>query len=454
MQSLSPFWLWDSPDFDSLQASEYQDAVLKVIALADVLLLVTSREKYADQSLWQLLEWLAPLDKPLLVCLNKINAQEEAALKSSFLKRYEQQLGNSNPPGIICIEHIRGLDHRASQLPTELGERIREQIEILAQASQQQDRRRITWQYIIRNFETWTQPLTAELQAQRQWQAVIDSTLDGAMDQYQRDYLDHPQHYDSFNRALAELLTLLEIPGVAAPLSKARKVITWPARKLIDIGRSYFSAGTSQAQAGFSDEHNPELSVLSLICANSISSLQQQARRHSEQQAHLQTWWLDLAEILQQQQTRLQSDYEHKAVAYQQDFQQQIELAAQSMYDNLQQQPATLNGLRAARVTADAAGVALALKTGGIGVNDLILAPAMLSLTNMLTEGALGKYIDRVKAKLRIKQAQTVKQQIMQNHFFGELTKLCAQLNPDRHLQISERELSRAQQELKINRAE
>jgi len=44
--------------------------------------------------------------------------------------------------------------------------------------------------------------------------------------------------------------------------------------------------------------------------------------------------------------------------------------------------------------------VVLAVKSGGLGAVDLVVAPAMLSLTTLLTEGALGQYMHRVQKKL------------------------------------------------------
>jgi len=87
-----------------------------------------------------------------------------------------------------------------------------------------------------------------------------------------------------------------------------------------------------------------------------------------------------------------------------QEFEPEIELAAKKLYEQLQSQPALLNTLRAARATADAAAVALAVKSGGLAPADLVLAPAMLSVTTLLTESALGRYLDTVKEDLKRRQ--------------------------------------------------
>ena len=51
-----PVIVWDTPDFDSVNSRDYRDLVPTVCALADAILLVVSREKYADQSVWHLLD--------------------------------------------------------------------------------------------------------------------------------------------------------------------------------------------------------------------------------------------------------------------------------------------------------------------------------------------------------------------------------------------------------------
>jgi len=79
----------------------------------------------------------------------------------------------------------------------------------------------------------------------------------------------------------------------------------------------------------------------------------------------------------------------------------------------LQEHPATLNGLRGARITTDAAAVVIALKTGGIGLHDLILAPAMLSFSTMLTEGAVGRYMKSIEEKLKIIQLKSMNEYVL-----------------------------------------
>ena len=78
-----------------------------------------------------------------------------------------------------------------------------------------------------------------------------------------------------------------------------------------------------------------------------------------------------------------------------------MEKTAQRLYHKLQEQPLVLNSLRATRVTTDAAAIALTLQMGGIGVHDLIFAPAMLTVTSLLAESAIGSYMHKVEHELK-----------------------------------------------------
>ena len=51
---LAPITVWDSPDFDSISATNYSEAVLVTAALADIIIFVVSKDKYADRSVWNL----------------------------------------------------------------------------------------------------------------------------------------------------------------------------------------------------------------------------------------------------------------------------------------------------------------------------------------------------------------------------------------------------------------
>ena len=128
----------------------------------------------------------------------------------------------------------------------------------------------------------------------------------------------------------------------------------------------------------------------------------------------------------------LVEEFDSGVTAYQDKFQPRIDDAAKRLYSKLEQQPALLNSLRAARVTAEAASVALAVKSGGLAPADLLVAPAMLSVTTLLTESVLGQYMNNVKKELRLEQQRMVKAQLLEGIVAARLHSNSTNMKDDR----------------------
>ena len=105
----------------------------------------------------------------------------------------------------------------------------------------------------------------------------------------------------------------------------------------------------------------------------------------------------------------MKTEFSSEIERYQEVFEPEIKEAARSLHQRLQQNPVMLNTLRASRATADAAGVVIAVNTGTVGITDALLTPAMLSLTSMMTEGAVGRYMENVRSRLLDRQRTLVR---------------------------------------------
>ena len=133
-------------------------------------------------------------------------------------------------------------------------------------------------------------------------------------------------------------------------------------------------------------------------------------------------------------------------------FQQDVESAAHRLYRKLQEQPLLLNSLRATRVTTDAAMIALALNTGGIGVHDLVIAPSLLTVTSLLAESAIGSYMHSVEADLKKNQLHQVRQALFIEVLRDKLLLLPTQLSGLSHFNITPEQLQEAENHLKEKR--
>lgn len=412
--------IWDTPDFDSIDAFSYNLAVHKSIALADMVIVVASKDKYGDKRVWEMLDTLHGIGKPVVVCINKVADADRTVIESAFNTRYVQQFGDNAPHVILLplLEYVE--DSNSLPIDQQTRELFKQAIEKTRQGINSQSVREQCLQFVQTQKTDWLAPITQELNAQQQWRQMLHTAAVEADEYYAKNYLNNPDKYDTFNRTLAELLTLLEIPGVAPVLTKARTVVTWPARHLLGIGRK--ALGQAPAEPTLDTRGHvmdQEAVVLEHIADSALVSLQRQLM-----EAPAEPMWQLLDTQLRERVNDIRDHFEASSEEARRTFLPEIENTAARLYKKLQTQPALLNTLRAARASADAAGIALAVKSGGLAPADLILAPAMLSVTTLLTESALGKYLDTVKRELKQRQREHIRQSLIEQVLIGDLSSL------------------------------
>ena len=276
---------------------------------------------------------------------------------------------------------------------------------------------------------------STEHEADRLWRELVDKTLEQGVADYKRDYLNHPHYYDTFQNTIVELLSLLEVPGFASVLTKTRRVLTWPIRKLMSLGKKIVSPD------------GQEEGVLNQIGEHLLISFSDQLLEKIDSDSKQTNWWKDCYSLVRQERKQILSEYEKAVDEYILAFEDEIELAANRLYNKLSEQPILLNTLRATRVSTDLAAIVLILETGGIGVHDLIITPAMLAITSLLTESAIGSYINKVEAELKQKQLKTVKEELFMAHFQQALYKLPEKLSDSNRFNISQDLLKQAEQQ-------
>jgi GTPase SAR1 family protein len=411
---------WDTPDFDSIDSTDYREGVLKTIALADVIILAVSKEKYADQTVWDTLKLIEPLRQPLLICVNKLSEGSETIILESLKEKWHDYR-RDNFPDVMPLLYQSVT--KSPEIPLEKQRVLFD----LAKKVQREKHHRREQKLVQTYWQEWTKPLRAEHEIYQAWRALIDNAIEQALSDYERDYLNHPRHYETFQQAIATLLLLLEIPSVAKVMITARKVLLYPIKKI----RRLFSSNRKHLVAT-----SHEMTALTQIFNHMLTNL-----AHELVDKSGTSLWRELSKQLSQNRTTILGEFNHIAEDYHQNFQQDVELAAQGLYSKLEEQPFVLNTLRATRVTADAAVVALTLYTGGIGLHDLAIAPAMLMLTNLLTESAIGNYMKKVEADLKIQQLAAVKTQIFKP-FAQRLHALPNQIKTETHFAISPEQLA------------
>jgi len=424
---LPPCVFWDTPDFDSIDSVDYKEGVIRAIALADIIVLVVSKEKYADQSVWEMMATIESFHQTTVICVNKLTEGTEDLIINSLQQKWAQARKDKFP--YVIPLHFQ----KQTSTPVWPDSEVNCFFQLKNSVSLQKH-----YQYqdnlLNKYWYSWLEPIVAEHEALKIWEKLVDSALDQALEAYQRDYLNHPHYYDTFQNALVKLLDLLEIPGISRVLTKTRRVLTWPVRKLIGIGRS-ITLPKSQEQA-----------LLNQLGEHLLISLSDQLLEKIDSDSKQNKWWKDSYSLLRQHKDEMINDYKQVVDHYCLSFQQDVEATANRLYKKLSDQPIILNSLRATRVSTDAAAMALIIQTGGIGVHDLVITPAMLSITSLLAESAIGSYMSSVEAELKQLQLETVKKDLFVGNLQQALYKLPEQLSSKSRFNISPELLEKAEQ--------
>lgn len=432
---LPPCIIWDTPDFDSVAAEDYRTSVLRTAALADIVLLVVSKDKYADQSVWETMRLLEPLGQPVGVCLNKIAASSRDTLVRSLEQKW-RGIRRDAPASIVTLPYLEDWETKAPVLLQDERGRLLTLLGVESAARGRPGHSERAKRLIATHWPAWLAPIRTEQNAWITWNGMIEDAIREALSVYRRDFLDHPQHYETFQRALAELLTLLEVPGLAGALLTARKVVTWPIRQLAKLGQNL--------RWKRQDEASQETAVLTRVVEHLFIRISETVLEKSQEDPALQGWWREMGQLLHGERLSKSERCTAAITRYHQSFQPEIDRTARQLYDQLRQHPAVLNSLRATRITTDAAALAMALHTGGIGIHDFLLAPAILSLTTMLAEGALGRYLHKSEAELKQRQYHEV-EKLFDRLIRVELNRLPERLDPSDKFNIPAQTLATAE---------
>ncbi len=417
--------LWDTPDFDSVDATRYQHAVLRVVALADLLLIVVSKDKYGDLSVWDFLRLIEPLNQPTTLIINKTDPAARAILLTSIEEKWRQF--RSDPlPEIITFPYWSESERFNQE--RDCHQLLIDTVRRLSERHPKKNASTPALRLIKAHWTSWTAPILLEHGFEAQWRDRLERVQKDILDRYQRDYLNHPNHYETFQRALAELLTLLEIPGIGAALMAARTVVTWPVKQLTRMGRLATGMGSTS--------EGSEVLMLNHLAQHALMDISESVLLASTHDPLEQRWWDYMRQRLASTRQQLLSDFERATKEYVTAFQPEIDQTARGLYEHLEEHPMVLNSLRATRVTTDAAALAVALHTGGIGVQDFVIAPAMLSLTSILAEGALGHYMNRAQTQLQQRQLEAVRR-LFNEAIIDPLKSLPLEMDPSLRIGIS-----------------
>ena len=408
--------VWDAPDCDAVASSHYLPGLIEALSLADVVVYVTTKEKYAVDTI---LEWVLLLKEagfPIINVLNNTpNRQQQDVLNSqrtalnTVAQRYRQ------PEVTLASVAFPGVNaHASSDVVSILsdpqfapGNALREKVRQAAVAPRA-SHAETALRFVQSHIAPVLGPALTEIEALATWNAAIESAVRQFVADYQQNYLDDPQRYDAFTRVSVRILDLLNPPirGLKESLSVVRSVLRLPARAIIWVGKQTWNRIT-----GATDEKSTvipaEVKTYTEAHANLLNALSRVIETE-RLKVHHHPFWDSLGQEWTAQLTDLQSAFQQRLDTHWQEMDQRIEATAQAIYAELEKNPTQLNLLRASRLGIDAAAIVVSLvatmHTGGVLENviqELIVAPAMLSFVEGLSHSVANNYVDNRKTDFK-----------------------------------------------------
>jgi GTP-binding protein EngB required for normal cell division len=398
---LSRAVIWDTPDIDSRYAQERQHRVLEIIGLADVVVLVLSKEKYADQTAYELLSLLLASGKPVVVCLNKFTSAEFPEglqhFRRHMLDTPERQQAVGEPVMLpyvdpAVIDHLWATcDGVAAPVRQAVAAHLRQPERLRQQSAQG------AVHFVAGHLDALLQPAWRECALRTEWHGRVEAGLAACMAFYRQHYLEDERRYDSFRLALFRLIELLDVPGINRVTRLLRQVVTAPVR---------WSWGLLKRLVAPEPPASPRAEVMVLQESVDITLTALHTFLLERQDDH--PFWRQLRERFAPVLPALMEGVTSRLHMHEQKLTQAIDVAAHRIYARLQESPAQLHALRGGKLALEVAVTLAAVKSGGLAPDDLLygsLAYAGLqTVVQMLGE----HYVHGVKKALQDTQAAAV----------------------------------------------
>jgi 50S ribosome-binding GTPase len=405
--------LWDTPDCDAVDSETYLLSVIEAAAAADVLVYVTSGEKYSVEHLveWFLLLHSTGIDT--LECLNRTARRDQAAVidsqKKRILPRAAAALGLPPPdPHVVGLKFMvdgEEEDLWNTQLHPEAGTLREEVLRLVARDSRAQAAAR-TVDFVAAHLDRLLEPARIEIEAIASWADEVERAIKLFTETYEQEYLTSEKTIDPISRLNVQILELLNpnIPGLQQTLRALSWAARWPAKITIKAVGHIYQMVTSAAQkngeppapkelVAYADAHTAVLTRLAKV----IDAARAQPRYHP--------FWDALDEAWRGEFTALNDRFNTLIERHMRETDRAIVETASQIIDSLRARPNLLKTLQTARVAATVGGIAVSftLVHGGI-VYDLleesILGPMMAVGVDAATQGAIATFVKKCKADL------------------------------------------------------
>jgi hypothetical protein len=400
--------LWDTPDCDAIGSGRYLRGVLEALAAADLVLYVTTPDRYAQE---RPVEWLSRLIEaglPVVECFNK----SPADIFDRIVARQATLFAEMADGPVTDFPIVRiGLaaDDGGAGTVAENADAAAVRRALLA-ALERIDRAAVpaaALAYLRRHVAQILRPVRMETTARRRWAAEVEDAVNDFADSYDKGYLTSDQAIDPFTRLNLEILQLLDprIPGLKQAMTGLRWITRWPAKLLLLAGRRISTLALSGGATADDAKLPPELKVYADAHAAVLNRLSERISAELAETPHHPFWEALDREWLAQLKA-LSEAFGAAAARHMDMTDQTIKSAAADIYERLRAQPLLLSALRAVRVTVNVAGALVGFVVpvkGGMAFDLLeegVLAPLLITMSEGATSSMVESYVAERRRKI------------------------------------------------------
>lgn len=414
--------LWDCPDCDTVGSTRYLSAVVEAVAVADLVVYVTSIEKYAVA---ELVEWLFHLHDagiPMLGCLNKTARKDRLLVIRKQIDEVfpvvSQRLHLPTPAfPMVALRYMAdgeeadlwGADHPEATA-------LREAALAGLAAQDAMREARATLAFVQRRIERVLEPARLELSVRNTWETAVKSAAEAFVRTYETEYLSGGPLSDPFKQLNAALLELLnpDMPQLRQVIRAFRTVQRMP----VDLLKKGWRWVSEQRETPKGTPLMPEQQACATAHLVFLRTLVERISIERRTPRH-HPFWDSMEEEWEPQTARLAEECERATIRHMAKTHVEIDAAARDILQALRQRPNVLNLLRAARVTTDLGGLLIGFVVPGHGhighdlLDRIVIAPLLLSATGAAADFAVAGYVaqrrSQILERLRLDAREMVK---------------------------------------------
>ncbi|HLH89370.1 MAG TPA: GTPase domain-containing protein [Xanthobacteraceae bacterium] len=408
--------LWDTPDCDAVGSESYLLAVIEAVTVADVLVYVTSGEKYSVEHLVEWFLLLAGTGIDALECLNRTPVRDHAQViesqKTRIFPRAAAALGVAAPsPRVVGLKFMVEGEEDDLWDPRQHPEAEKLRGEVLALVERGRRDPAPPLDFVAAHVERLLEPARIERSAIEGWTREVEEAIRLFAQIYEDAYLVSEKTIDPISRLNVQILELLNpnIPGLQETLSALSWAARWPAKITIKaIGHVYqaVTGGTQKGEAApkelvaYTDAHTAVLTRLS----QAIEAAREEPRHHPFWDA-LDTAWKDEFDALNDRFVKL-------VARHMKETDEAIVASARAIIDQLRTRPTLLKTLQGARIAATVGGIMVSFAVPHVGsfayqlLEESFLAPMMAVGVDAAAQGAIAAFVKKIEVDLVAKLRQ------------------------------------------------